>query len=90
MDTLTYRDIRTRLTPLLRKKDTFDLGQARKRVKDYLSELLVCSDREAQFLSAFRNGRYHPELLFSDETLERVRDHPMALWKMIVWERRRK
>ena len=87
MDALTFRDIRTRLTPMLKKKDSFDLGQARERVKDYLSELLVLSDNEKQFLSAFRNGRYLPELLFCDETLERVRNHPMALWKMIVWNK---
>jgi len=88
MDALTYRDIRTRLIPMLRKKDTFDLGLTRERVKEYLTELLVFSDSEERFLSEFRNGRYLPELLFSVETSERVRNHPMALWKMSFMERR--
>ena len=31
----------------------------------------------------FNANEYHPELLFEEETIvERVRDHPMALWKI--------
>jgi len=88
IDALTFRDIRMRLMPMLRKKDSFDLETARMRVKDYLNELLAFSESEREFLSSFSFGKYRPELLFSDVMLERVYNHPMALWKMIVWERK--
>ena len=81
VDALTEREIRMRLAPMLRKKELFDLGDARERVKKFLTSLFELQDNEKQFLSAFRNGKYNPELLFEGDFLERVRDHPMAAWK---------
>ncbi|HAF60606.1 MAG TPA: nucleotidyltransferase, partial [Clostridiales bacterium UBA9856] len=38
--------------------------------------------RQWKFLNSFREKIYHPELLFgSGEILERIKNHPMALWK---------
>jgi len=51
------------------------------RIKSYLTKLLVPTDGERLFLGTFRNNEYHPELLFDGEMLERVKEHPMALWK---------
>jgi predicted nucleotidyltransferase component of viral defense system len=82
MDTLTYHDIKTKLKPMLRKKEQFDFDAARKLVREYLTEFIILSDNEKEFLASFRNGKYSPELLFSGETLERIRSHPMAMWKM--------
>jgi hypothetical protein len=82
MDALTEREIKMRLAPMLRKKELFNLDVARERVKKYLTSLFELSDNEKQFLSVFRNGKYNPELLFDGDLLERVRDHPMAAWKM--------
>jgi len=81
LDGLKYHDIKTRLIPMLRKKDSFDINIARERIKNYLSELLQFTDYEKEFLSQFRNGQYKPELLFTGDMLERVQNHPMALWK---------
>ena len=89
IDALTYRDIKMRLTPMLRKKDSFDIGSAREQVKKFLSGLLVLSDSVKDFLSSFRDGKYRPELLFDGEMLGRVQRHPMAEWKMIVRNRRK-
>ena len=87
MDLLTERDIKMRLRPMLRKKESFDLNSARERVIKYLVELMELSDDEKQFLASFRNGEYHPELLFDGDTLEQVYNHPMAVWKMQVHEK---
>jgi len=81
MNLLTYRDIKTKLKPMLRKREQFDFDTARRQVREYLTELLILSDAEKEFLASFRNGKYSPELLFSGETLERIRNHPMAMWK---------
>jgi hypothetical protein len=82
MDNLTIHDIRTKLIPMLRKKERFDLAAARGRVYDYLSVVLALSENDKQFLSLFANGEYRPELLFSGNELARIANHPMAIWKM--------
>ena len=80
---LTNHVIRTDLQPVLRKKDSFDLQSAQKDVADYLTRLLVINDNERKYLEAFGNGEYKPELLFEDEdVVQRIRYHPMALWKI--------
>jgi len=82
IDELTEYKIRTDLYPVIRKKERFDLTAAKQRVSDYLSMFSVISDNETTFLRAFKNGEYHPELLFEDTLiLERIRNHPMAIWK---------
>ena len=80
---LSNHIIRTDLRPVLRKKDSFDLLSAQKDVADYLTRLLIINDNEHRYLEAFKNGEYKPELLFDDvEIQERIRNHPMALWKI--------
>lgn len=74
--------IKTDLYPVLRNKDKFDLKTAQMQVKAWLESLLKLEDNEQEFLDAFRNKTYQPELLFeSTEIVERIRNHPMALWK---------
>jgi len=35
------------------------------------------------FVDSFNQGEYKPEVLFDDhEIVERIKEHPMALWKM--------
>jgi hypothetical protein len=43
--------------------------------------LLILTPEEWAFLEVFQKSEYKPELLFGGETLERVRNHPMALWR---------
>jgi len=81
IDSLTRHRIKTDLMPVIRKSEKFDLEAAKRKIKDYLSKLLLLTEKEKQFLEAFRNDDYRPELLFKGEILERVRNHPMALWK---------
>ena len=87
MDTITWHKIKTDLLPVIRKDDKFDLEAAQKRVKAWLSELLVLTDKERDFISAFREKEYRPELLYDGDELERVRAHPMAVWKTQPRER---
>jgi len=79
---LTPRRIRTQLQPVLRKRDWFDLPAAQRRVTEYLSDLLRLEPNEQEFLDCFRDGRWTPELLFDGDMLDRVRQHPMAVWKL--------
>lgn len=82
IDTITTHKIHTDLYPVIRDKDSFELDMAKKTVINFLSDNLKLSEKEAQFLNKFRQGFYHPELLFDDEaTIKRIENHPMALWK---------
>ena len=46
-------------------------------------DLEEMTDREHEFLKLFNAKKYRPELLFNDDIiLARIRQHPMAIWKM--------
>jgi predicted nucleotidyltransferase component of viral defense system len=82
IDSLTNHKIKTDLLPVLTKRDSFDLETAKKVVKDYLTELLVLTPSEKEFLDHFEKKVYIPQLLFDDpEIIKRIENHPMALWK---------
>ena len=52
------------------------------RVNEFLTENIYFNEKDVEFLKKFNKGYYHPELLFeSEEILERIKNHPMALWK---------
>jgi predicted nucleotidyltransferase component of viral defense system len=83
IDSITKQKIKTDLLPVIKRKDNFELETAKKMVKAYIADLMVLTKDEKEFLEKFENGEYIPELLFEDETiLARIKNHPMALWKM--------
>jgi predicted nucleotidyltransferase component of viral defense system len=83
IDTITKYKIRTDLLPVISKKDAFDLDKAKVVVKKYIKELMSLKPQEMEFLKRFENKEYVPELLFkSPDILERIKTHPMALWKI--------
>lgn len=82
IDLITKRIIKTDLSPVIKAKDDFDLESTKKLVKGYISGLMVMKEEEREFLDNFENGKYIPELLFEDkDILNRIQNHPMALWK---------
>lgn len=61
-----------------------DLESVKQEVCSYLEDLMQLSDNERLFIERFANDEYQPELLFEDkEVVERVAEHPMALWKTL-------
>jgi predicted nucleotidyltransferase component of viral defense system len=83
IDSITKQKIKTDLLPVIKRKDDFELETAKKMVKAYIADLMVLTKAEKEFLLRFENGEYIPELLFEDEAiLVRIKNHPMALWKM--------
>ncbi len=82
IDQLTFAKIRRDLFPVLNKKDNFDLEGRKQTAKNYISELMVLNEEERAYIESFICGEYRPDLLFDDkEILERIADHPMAIWK---------
>ncbi len=83
IDTINFSKIKRDLFPVLRKKDNFDLDERKQRAKKYIKELMIVTADEMEFMNAFENKEYKPELLFDNEKIiERLKDRPMAMWKM--------
>ena len=80
---IKFPQIRSALIPVLKKTEKFDFEEAKTNVISFLSGLLVLGDAEKNFIESFNQGEYKPEVLFDDhEIVERIKEHPMALWKM--------
>lgn len=83
IDTLNFVKIRRDLFPVLRKKENFDLEERKQAAKKFIRELMVLTSEEKEYMEAFENKEYKPNLLFDDENiLANIKEHPMALWKM--------
>ena len=78
---ITQQKIKTDLYPVMRLGDRFSLEEVQKEIIDTLSVMLMTTDAEKNFWAQFNEGTYKPELILAGEMLDRVREHPMALWK---------
>lgn len=83
VDEITWYRIKTDLIPVKRKREKFNLDETKQRVKDYLDDTMHLTDSEICFLQEFREKKYHPEFLFDNSEIKnRLKKHPMALWKI--------
>lgn len=82
IDSLNFDKIRRDLFPVLSKKENFMLDERKRQAKDYIAELLQLMEPEQEYMDRFIAKEYVPEFLFNDkEIVERIKDHPMAIWK---------
>ena len=82
IDSLKFGKIRRDLFPVLSRKDNFMLDERKQKAKDYITDLMQLTDQEQEYMDRFIAKEYVPELLFDDEEIvERIKEHPMALWK---------
>jgi predicted nucleotidyltransferase component of viral defense system len=75
--------IKSQLIPLLPSgKKYFPIEEAKENVTRYLKTILILTSEECEYMENFYNNIYKPELLFQNsEILERIVNHPMAIWK---------
>lgn len=79
---LNLMKTRRELNSVVTKHTRLRLNEWKEEAIKYLEELLVFTDNEVEYLKRFNNKDYCPELLFDDaEIIERLKNHPMALWK---------
>ena len=63
-------------------RDKFDLEGKKAQAKEYIASIMKLTEKETEYVERFISKDYRPELLFEDvEIVERIRNHPMALWK---------
>src|SRR5574344_2133189 len=78
---ITQQKIKTDLYPVMRLGDRFSLEEVQKEIIDTLSVMRMTTDAEKNFWAQFNEGTYKPELILPGEMLDKVREHPIALWK---------
>lgn len=82
IDSLVFSRIKSDLFPVLAVRDKFDLEGKKQQAKEYIASLMKPTEAENDYMERFIAKEYKPELLFDDEEIvERLRNHPMALWK---------
>lgn len=82
IDSLVFSKIKSDLFPVLAVRDKFDLEGKKQQAKEYIASLMKPTEVENDYMERFIAKEYKPELLFDDEEIvERLRNHPMALWK---------
>ena len=82
IDSLNYIKIRRDLFPVISRKDNFNLEERKRQAKDSITDLMQLTEKENEYMDYFMAKEYRPELLFEDDAIvERVINHPMALWK---------
>lgn len=82
IDSLIFSKIKSDLFPVLAVRDKFDLEGKKQQAKEYIASLMKPTEAENDYMERFIAKEYKPELLFDDaEIVERLRNHPMALWK---------
>ena len=82
IDGIPFSKIRAELFPVIAVRDKFDLDGKKKVAKDFIVNLMKPTSAEAEYMKLFVEKEYKPKLLFDDVSIyERLKDHPMALWK---------
>lgn len=82
IEKISIQQIKRDLNPVLRKNEMLDLKIMQNEVIDYLSSILIPTEKEKNFWRAFANNDYRPELIFGEsQELKNIAVHPMALWK---------
>ena len=82
IDSLVFSKIKSDLLPVLAVRKKFDLEGKKQQAKEYIASLMKPTEAEMDYMESFIAKEYKPELLFEDaEIIERLRNHPMALWK---------
>lgn len=82
IDSLVFSKIKSDLFPVLAVKDKFDVEGKKRQAKEYIESLMKLTEEEKEYMERFMAKDYKPELLFKDAViLERIYNHPMALWK---------
>lgn len=85
IEKIKRQDIVTKLLPTLRDRNPrkINLDEMKKDVGKYLKDILVIDSNVNEFYNKFQNGIFEPEIILNDkEIIERVKVHPMILWKL--------
>jgi hypothetical protein len=70
--------------PVIKKGDTFDLGQAIEGVSAFIEMITDYDENQHGFINSIENGTPSFDLLFQDEEMKDLAEnHPLTQWKKI-------
>jgi predicted nucleotidyltransferase component of viral defense system len=82
MENLSFSAIKRNLIPLLHVGETIDIDDFKQTVSQFIGTLFELTETEQKYIDSFNEGKYNPELLFDKAIADRLKEHPMVLWKM--------
>jgi len=83
IDSVTERDMKRFLLPLLRKGTGINLDEIKETVKKFVSTLIKPDKSEQDFIEHFYRKEFIPELLFEGIRYNpKIKEHPVIKWKL--------
>ena len=84
MESVTHKDVRKSLLPMLRKGETVDVDEMKKNVRPLVKDFLSYRNEEVEFMKElFEEKEYEPELLFGKlEFNSDLHQHPGIEWRI--------
>jgi len=82
MENLSFSAIKRNLIPLLHVGERIDTDAFKQTVSQFIETLFELTETEQKYIDSFNAGEFNPELLFDKAIADRLKEHPMALWKM--------
>lgn len=83
MENISFNVIRRNLVPVLHVGERIDIGTFKQSVIQFTETLFELTEDEQKYIDSFNAGEYNPGLLFDKEIADRIKEHPMVLWKMM-------
>ncbi len=78
---LNYQKIKETLIPVLHKGIKFNVNEVTSFVSKKIKEMFILDSNDIEFINAFNDKSFIPEVLFKNYQIEDVSNHPMGLWK---------
>ena len=82
MENLSFSAIKRNLIPLLHVGERIDTDAFKQTVSQFIETLFELTETEQKYIDSFNAGEFNPELLFDKAIADRLKEHPMVLWKM--------
>lgn len=83
MENMSFSAIKRNLIPLLHVGERIDTDVFKQTVSQFIETLFKLTETEQKYIDSFNAGEFNPELLFDKAIADRLKEHPMALWKMM-------
>ncbi len=68
---------------MLHVGETIDIDAFKQTVSQFIESLFELTEAEQKYIDFFNAGEFNPELLFDKAIADRLKEHPMVLWKMM-------
>lgn len=82
ISSLDYGKLRSTLIPVLRLDCKLDIAEMKNAVVDYLNKTFVLSESELLFVENFNSNVFEQRLLFGQNEVNDLSNHPMVKWKL--------